>query len=250
MVRSASFPLPARLWLVRHAESQGNLADREAAVRAADRLELSHRDADMPLSPTGQRQAAALGRSWRTLPAEQRPAVVVTSPYERALQTARIALDESGWDAELLRDERLRERDLGMLDGWTKQGITRRFPEEAERRGWVGKFYYRPPGGESWADVAGRVRAFLDSTRLDYPGERVAVVSHQAVIMLFRFVLESLTEQEILEIDRTSAIANTAVTRYVADGKALRLETFNGTEHLEHREEPVTDEPDPSTLSR
>jgi broad specificity phosphatase PhoE len=204
----------------------------------------------MPLSPTGQRQAAALGRSWRTLPTEQRPAVVVTSPYERALQTARIALDESGWDAELLRDERLRERDLGMLDGWTKQGITRRFPEEAERRGWVGKFYYRPPGGESWADVAGRVRAFLDSTRLDYPGERVAVVSHQAVIMLFRFVLESLTEQEILEIDRTSAIANTAVTRYVADGKALRLETFNGTEHLEDREEPVTDEPDPSTLSR
>ncbi|MDQ1665490.1 MAG: hypothetical protein QOH75_1521, partial [Actinomycetota bacterium] len=59
-----------------------------------------------------------------------------------------------------------------------------------------------------------------------------------------------LTEQEILEIDRTSAIANTAVTRYVADGKALRLETFNGTEHLEHREEPVTDEPDPSKLSR
>ncbi|MDQ1628815.1 MAG: 2,3-bisphosphoglycerate-dependent phosphoglycerate mutase [Actinomycetota bacterium] len=250
MPQRPQLPLPRRLWLVRHAESEGNLADREALRQEADRLALSHRDADMPLSDTGRRQAAALGAHWRTWSPDQRPTVVVTSPYERAERTARIALEEATWDIQLVRDERLRERELGVLDGYTKHGIESHFPDEATRRAWVGKFYYRPPGGESWADVAGRVRAFLLSARLDCGGERVVVVSHQAVILLFRYVLEDLTERQILEIDRGSRLANTAVTSYVGDGSALRLEAFNDTAHLHEQEEPVTNEPDAATVAR
>ena len=41
----------------------------------------------------------------------------------------------------LLTDERLRERDLGILDGYTGGGIRERYPEEAERRDRIGKFY-------------------------------------------------------------------------------------------------------------
>jgi broad specificity phosphatase PhoE len=225
-------PLPSRLLLVRHAESQGNVADRAAYAEGADRLVLTHRDADMPLSDTGRREAVALGRAWATMPAEQRPTLLLTSPYERAERTALLALDAAGWDVPLARDERLRERDLGLLDGWTRQGIESHFPEEAKRRAWVGKFYYRPPGGEGWADVAARVRQVLASLRLDHGGERVAVVSHLAVVMNFRYVLEAMTEAEVLEVDRTTVVANASVTTYVGDGAALRLETVNDTRHL------------------
>jgi broad specificity phosphatase PhoE len=161
----AEVNMVSTLWLVRHAESEGNLADDEARAAHAERLELTHRDADVPLSPTGREQAAALGRAWSRVEADERPTRVLCSPYERAQQTARCALEVAGWDLPVERDERLRERDLGLLDGFTSYGIEAKFPEEAERRAWLGKFYYRPPGGESWADVAGRVRAVLERHR-------------------------------------------------------------------------------------
>jgi broad specificity phosphatase PhoE len=138
-----------------------------------------------------------------------------------------------------------------MLDGFTKHGIERRFPEEAERRKWVGKFYYRPPGGESWADVAGRVRGVLEAAERRYAGERLLVVSHQAVLMLARYVLENLTEQEVLDIDAEHRIANTAVIRYRYEAGVPRLEDFNDTSHLDHdRSAPVTEEPDAASVSR
>lgn len=59
-------------------------------------------------------------------------------------------------------DERLRDRELGILGRLTRLGAEKRFPKEAERRFWVGKLYYRPPGGESWAEVALRLRSVLE----------------------------------------------------------------------------------------
>jgi 2,3-bisphosphoglycerate-dependent phosphoglycerate mutase len=157
-------------------------------------------------------------------------------------------VEAAGWQhLEVQRDERLRERDLGLLDGFTRFGIEAKFPEEAQRRAWLGKFYYRPPGGESWADVAGRVRAVLEG-RGPTNGERLLVVSHQAVIMVMRYVLENLTEQQVLEIDRTEVIANTAVTTYAgADGR-LRLQQFNDATHLESSDAPVTEESDAASV--
>ena len=52
---------PQTLWLVRHAESEGNLADLKAQEAAADTLDLDIRDPDVELSVLGRRQAAALG---------------------------------------------------------------------------------------------------------------------------------------------------------------------------------------------
>jgi broad specificity phosphatase PhoE len=236
------------LWLVRHAESEGNLADDKARQAHAERLELTDRDADVPLSATGREQAAALGRAWRTVSEDERPTRVLCSPYERALQTATCTLEAAGWQhLEVQRDERLRERDLGLLDGFTRYGIEAKFPEEAERRAWLGKFYYRPPGGESWADVAGRVRAVLEG-RGPAGGHRLLVVSHQAVIMVMRYVLEGLTEQQVLEIDRTEVIANTAVTTYAGADGALHLQQFNDASHLESSDAPVTEEPDAASV--
>jgi len=69
------------------------------------------------------------------------------------------------------------------------------------------------------------------------------VVAHQAVIMVFRYVLEELTEQELLDIDRDERVANTSLTRYETTDDELRLVRFNGVDHLEDQDEDVTREP-------
>ena len=75
------------------------------------------------------------------------------------------------------------------------------------------------------------------------------VVTHQAVAMLFRYVLESLTEAEVLEIDANEQIANAAVTRYELRDGRLTLQAFNEVDHLAEHDEPVTKEPDATAVS-
>ncbi|MEY2461098.1 MAG: 2,3-bisphosphoglycerate-dependent phosphoglycerate mutase [Acidimicrobiaceae bacterium] len=203
---------------------------------------------DVPLSAAGREQAAALGR-WLVDQGRQRPTVAVASPYVRAQQTARIALDTAGLtDLELVVDERLREREFGVLDRLTKLGIEQRFPEEAEARRRVGKFYHRPPGGESWCDVALRVRSAMDSLTREHGGERLFLVAHQVVILMFRYVLDRMSEEEILAIDRETQLANCSVTTYRCDrGRnpdGMHLVHFNETTHLMDAGAPVTAEPD------
>jgi broad specificity phosphatase PhoE len=232
---------PELITLVRHGESVGNLADTKARDEQADRLDLDARDADVELSDTGRAQAEAVRKHIGCLAEDARPTLVLCSPYERAAGTARIALSDS--DLDIVLDERLRERDLGQFDGLTGTGIRRLYADEAERRTKVGKFYYQPPGGESWADVVLRVRSLLGDLRHGFAEQRVWMFTHQAVIMAFRYVLEGFPEAELLEIDRTSPIPNCSLTTYgLADG-GPRLIDFAATSALELPGTEVTDEP-------
>lgn len=223
---------PAELVLVRHAQSVGNVADEAARAEGLGRLQLSTRDADTPLSQLGREQAVALGRHLAALGPSRRPDVVLASPYVRAATTAELATaDLAGVGVH--RDERLRERDLGAFDGMTGVGIRQDFPEEAKRRTQMGKLYYRPPGGESWTDVALRIRSVLSDIRQDYVDKRVWVFTHQAVIMSFRLVIEGLDEDRLLEIDRDVPLANCSLTTYSGRDGTLELVGFAVTDHLE-----------------
>jgi broad specificity phosphatase PhoE len=202
---------PRRLLLVRHAESVGNLARTSAETNGEELIDIADRDMDVPLSTTGELQARALGR-W--LAAISPPTTVYASPYERAAATALLACQEGDFDAPITFDERLREREFGVLDRLTRAGIEARFPAEAEARGRVGKFYYRPPGGESWCDVALRVRSVLDTIGREHPDEELVVVTHEVVVMVFRYVIERLTEAELLALSADRDLANCSVTEY------------------------------------
>jgi broad specificity phosphatase PhoE len=236
-------PGPSVLWLVRHGESMGNVADAHAQRAGAGRLELDIRDPDVPLSDTGRSQAEALGAWLAGLPEDERPTTVLSSPFERALTTARLATADLG--LRVRTDERLRERDFGAFDRMTGAGIREQFPDEAAQRDLLGKFYYRPPGGESWADVALRIRSLLATEALRHDGERLVLVAHQAVIMVFRYVLEELTEQELLAVDREEQVANASLTRYErGESGGFRLVAFNEVGHLTDEDEQITEEPD------
>ncbi|MFU8871547.1 histidine phosphatase family protein [Micromonospora sp. SL4-19] len=223
----------AALWIVRHGESTANVAATAAEASGAELVEPPQRDADVPLSPTGREQARTTGRWLAGLPEARRPELAVVSPYLRAVQTAELAL--AGTDVPVIRDERLRDRDLGILDGLTGHGVRRRYPAEAARRSRLGKFYYRPPGGESWPDVALRLRALLGDLRRDHEGGRVLLFGHDALVFVLRYLVEGLTEAELMVLAREQVIANCSITGWSADATGrLTPDVFNDVAHL-HR---------------
>jgi broad specificity phosphatase PhoE len=226
---------PDVLWLVRHGESAGNVAAEAARAAAAPMIQIATRDVDVPLSARGEEQAWALGRWFAEMPPGERPSVVLASPYLRARRTAQIVCEQGGADEPdeaLIVDERLREREFGILDRLTAIGVQQRFPEQFEQRRLLGKFYHRPPGGESWADVILRLRSMLDTINLHYSRERVLIVGHEVVVLCLRYLLECLTEEEILGIEREHDVANCGVTCYRFNHRLgrrgkMELKSFN-----------------------
>jgi 2,3-bisphosphoglycerate-dependent phosphoglycerate mutase len=243
---------PDRLWIVRHGESAGNVARDAAYAAGVAVIDIAHRDVDVPLSELGERQSKALGAWFAALPEGDRPTVTLTSPFLRARGTAALIAQEGGVvrDAPTVIDERLREKEFGILDRLTKIGIEQRFPDQAALRARIGKFYFRPPGGESWCDVILRLRSVLDTISLHHSrGERVLVVAHQVIVLCMRYLLEELTEAEILAIDRAAEVSNCGVTSYVlkhgdGSGDRLRLETYDFVAPLLETGTPVTSKPD------
>jgi broad specificity phosphatase PhoE len=236
---------------VRHGQSAGNVARELADAAGAAMIDLDIRDMDVPLSELGEEQARSLGRWFAAMPADERPEVVLASPYIRAIRTAELI----GLDAKVKVDERLREREFGILDRLTTFGIRERFPEQAEHRAILGKFYHRPPGGESWCDVILRLRSALDTISLHHADKRVLVVGHQVVVLCLRYILEDLTETEILAIDRESDVANCGVTEYgfepdCPDDCEPVLKLYNFTAPLDIEGTPVTRAPDAKVAAK
>ena len=243
---------PDLLYVVRHGESAGNVA-REAAIEAGEpMIDIDVRDVDVPLSQLGQRQAIAVGRWFGALSEEDRPNIVLTSPYLRSRHTAGLIVRTAGMREDsysLMVDERLREKEFGVLDRLTAVGVREQFPDQAEFRRLLGKFYHRPPGGESWCDVILRLRSATEMISREYCGQRVLIVCHAVVVLCMRYILEHLTEAELLDIDKKAEIANCSVTSYDHDETLgprgnLRLKLFNFVAPLEEAGAPVTSEPD------
>lgn len=117
------------------------------------------------LSPTGEEQAAEMGKRY----ANYEIAAVYCSDLLRARRTAEIAFGARG--LPIIADERLRECNYGEMNGAPTAGI----------RSVAGQHVFEPfPGGESYADVAERVRAFLDDVRAKHESGTIVIVAHRA----------------------------------------------------------------------
>lgn len=243
---------PQTLWIVRHGQSAGNVAREVAENAAAPLIDIATRDMDTPLSALGERQATALGRWFGQMPRDRQPTIVLCSPYARAVETTRLVLDAAGIASgtrSYRRDERLREKEFGVLDRLTKVGIRHKYPDLSEQRAHVGKFYFRPPGGESWCDVLLRLRSVLDTTTREYRRERMLIVAHQVIVSCLRYLLERMSEEEIMAVDRAADVPNCSVTSYEFDpaaGRAGKLvpRLLNFVAPLEEAGTPVTAAPD------
>ena len=221
--------------LIRHGESEGNTAREEAEAAEAEVIDVKQRDADVPLSALGRQQALALrtelGTSWDR---------AWTSPYVRARQTAELACPGLHFRV----DERLRDRELGILDRLTSRGVRARYPQEAERRRWLGKFYYRPPGGESWADLVLRLRSWWNEQ--PEPAGRTLIVAHDAIILLLRYVLEGMDENAVLTAAARTSLGNASITRLIRPSDSP-LWTADAVDERGHLGSLSTDHPGEKT---
>ena len=225
---------PVELIAVRHGQSVTNAAFPAADAAGLEDGGVPGSDAEVALTELGRIQARDFG-TWLAS-RSPRPDVVLSSPYVRARQTTDIAMDGlrqlAGRAPEVRVDERLRDRELGVLEMQTMAGIRRRFPDEVARRQKVGEFLYRPAGGESFADVALRIRSLLRDIIDDLAGRRVLIIGHDAVVLLLRYVIEDIAYADVLGL---GPVFNCSVTRWSAGDTGPRLVEFNAVHHLSPR---------------
>ncbi|SOB82151.1 histidine phosphatase family protein [Streptomyces sp. 1331.2] len=232
---AAATRLPSLLIATRHGESTANVEFQLAEATGALSVPISCRDADIPLSRRGRRQARALGRWWAELPGVDRPRSVWCSPYLRTAETARVAIARAAGlgavpaSLPVRYDERLRDRELGILEMLPRAAIEAKYPEEAARRRKMGELYYRPPGGESWADVALRVRSLLRDVCEEDAGRPVLLVAHDCTVLMLRYALDRLDEAELTAL---GPVHNCSTSLWRTRDGRLRPDGWNGVDHL------------------
>jgi broad specificity phosphatase PhoE len=218
---------PDHLVIVRHGQSERNVAKDRA--REEHKLEVwsDHlRDVDTPLTALGVQQAVATGQFLRE---KFNFDMVFTSPYLRTIQTAKQIMTQMPVAPSIMYEERIREIEFGVLDGLTRDGIQRFYPQEFARREREGKYWYRPPGGESRPDVALRVHSFLGTLTREYRRRSVLVICHSVVVLIFRRLLERWDEAQYIKVDAEDDVLNCSITayRYDAEKHKLMLDCFN-----------------------
>jgi probable phosphoglycerate mutase len=213
---------PTTLLLARH----GRTADTERGVFTG------RGGADLPLSPAGEADAdrlaallAALGTASSPIPGVDRVDAVVASPMLRASGTAAVAADRLGLDTTV--DEGWAEMAFGAWEGCSYADLARRDPDALAA--WWGKPEVPPPGGESFDDLAARVRSARQRVVAAHPGQVVAVVSHGGPV---RVVVRDALDggPATLWRLRVTPAAVTAV-RYWDDG-GVEVVTVNATPSL------------------
>src|SRR5215470_8797869 len=211
---------PDLLVIVRHGQSERNVAKEQAKAGGNSAVWASGvRDVDTPLTPLGIQQAITTGQFL----SKNNFDVIFSSPYMRALQTSQHIAEQLTEVPRIILEERIREIEFGVLDGLTHQGVRERYPEEFARREREGKYWYRPPGGESRPDVALRVHSFFGTLTRDYSRQSVLVVCHSVVVLIFRRLLERWDEAEYLKVDAEDDVLNCSVTAYRFDAAKNKL---------------------------
>ena len=224
----------AELVLIRHGQSVANVAFPRADAQDLLESGLTGRDTDVELTEVGAEQAAAVGRWLAALPAGALPEVVITSPYLRARETWRIAAAASGLSLPAPgTDDRLVDRLVGEFEMLTHAAIRQRFPEEPARFEQAGEYAYRPPGGETFGDIAVRLTSFLDDLNREHAGERVLVVAHDSVVLMMRYVIEGLDWTRLAAIvAEAGQVRNASITSFTGSSGSLVLDRYNTVDHL------------------
>ena len=199
-----------RIYLIRHAEAEGNLYRR------------IHGQYDSLVTPNGYRQIKALAERFRSIPVD----AVYASDLFRTRTTAAAVYQPKG--LPLVTVPALREISMGEWEDHPWGEIARREPEE------LGRFNicspaFRAPGGESYPELRNRVcRALWDIAR-ENPGKTVAVVSHG---MAIRTALAAFRGWSIEDTIRVQHSDNTGVACLEAEGDAKHIVFENDASHL------------------
>ncbi|MCL1672899.1 phosphoglycerate mutase [Chryseobacterium oranimense] len=175
----------AKLFLVRHGQSQWNLENRFTGWKDVDITEL------------GEEEAQRAGQSLKDEQIDR----AFTSKLVRAQHTLNIILDECGnTDIPVIMNEALNERSYGDLEGLNKAETAQNFGAEQVHI-WRRSFDIAPPGGESLKDTYDRVIPYFESNikpQLEQH-KNVLIVAHGNSLRALIMYLEHLSPEEILK---------------------------------------------------
>jgi broad specificity phosphatase PhoE len=203
MARQSTFPV--ELILVRHGESEGNLAQKyskkgDDRLWATQNFQARH-TSRYRLTDKGRGQAHAAGEWIRQNIATSFDRYYC-SEFLRAQETAALLkMPDATWNVESY----LRERSTGVLAGRSKMQRERDYADEM-RYSSTDSYYWCPPGGESIANACLRIDRFLDSLCVSSSGMRVLVVCHGNMMKAFRVRLERLTQGMYAEIEEEARV--------------------------------------------
>jgi len=200
---------PTRLLLLRHGQTEFSVQRRYSGR------------GDPELTPLGHAQAAGAAARLARVPDI---AAVLTSPLQRARQTATVVAEATG--APLDVREGLVETDFGDWEGLTFTEARARDPQR--HADWLGSEDVAPPGGESFAAVGRRIEAERESLVREHPGATLVLVTHVTPIkMLLRDALQG--GPGVLYRLHLDLAALSIVDFYPDGGASVRL--VNDTSH-------------------
>lgn len=206
--------MPNNLVIVRHGHSEGNLAV-DLGKKGDDSL-FTPGFRETPghqwrLTEDGREQARMTGE-WIKREIRERFDRYYVSPFVRTRETAALlGLPDAEWRV----DQRLRERDWGEIGSMPRAEFKAKYSQSAFLKK-IDALYWRPPSGESIADVRLRVRSFFDTLHRECEGQQVLVVTHGEFMSAARAALEYMSDEEWMfaDSDPDQKIGNTHVYHY------------------------------------
>jgi len=199
-----------RLYLVRHAQSQGNTGE-----------DLTTGDAD--LTDVGREQARRLGARF----AKQKIAAVYASPLRRTQETAAYIADAAGLEVRSKAD--LREVALGQAD-YDIRLLPRDEQAKVAKRIVAEGTWDAFPGSEGSAAARARVQAVINEIVRDHAGKRIVAVAHAGFMQTFFSVMLGLHR------DYVFYPFNASITSVRAKDGRYVLWRLNDIAHLEGME--------------
>ena len=151
------------------------------------------------------------------------------SDLGRAIQTATIISQKNG--KEFIPDMRLREQNLGILQGLTRSAFQSQFPEEYSQLE-CNDPDYRIPGGESIRDRFLRCTNCIEDLSKAFYGKSILIVGHGGVLMscIQKALCIPLTQK------RTFSLLNGSINVFsISETMEWRLEIWGDISHLQSR---------------
>ncbi|ORY76921.1 histidine phosphatase superfamily [Leucosporidium creatinivorum] len=204
----------AELVLVRHGESEWN------------KLNLFTGWKNPELTEKGRGEALKGGQALKKA-GETKYDVAYSSVLKRANDTLDIILKEIGQEGlEIIKSEKLNERDYGELTGLNKDDARKKWGEEQVHI-WRRSYDVPPPGGESLELTAARTLPYYEAEILPrlQKGEKVLVAAHGNSLRAIIKSLEGLTGDEIVNVELATGVP--IVYKIDAQGKVLSKEILS-----------------------